>query len=126
MPRPRKCRRVCCLPNNGAFGPIGEQQPAETVVMTVDEYETIRLIDQLGFTQEECAEQMKVARTTVQGTVAVSDTRKTVVAAAAPQAHHMFVKRGSPLRPREPLVTLWRFVKTTRMISEKPRVAMAR
>ena len=67
MPRPRKCRRVCCLPNNGAFGPIGEQQPAETVVMTVDEYETIRLIDQLGFTQEECAEQMKVARTTVQG-----------------------------------------------------------
>ena len=74
MPRPRKCRRVCCLPNNGAFGPIGEQQPAELVVMTVDEYETIRLIDQLGFTQEECAEQMKVARTTVQGIY--NDARK--------------------------------------------------
>ena len=35
--------------------------------MTVDEYEAIRLIDLLGFTQEECAKQMSVARTTVQG-----------------------------------------------------------
>ncbi len=35
--------------------------------MTVDEYEAIRLIDLVGFTQEECANQMNVARTTVQG-----------------------------------------------------------
>ncbi|RCX16380.1 uncharacterized protein DUF134 [Anaerobacterium chartisolvens] len=32
----------------------------------MDEYETIRLIDLQGFTQEECSEQMNIARTTVQ------------------------------------------------------------
>ena len=42
--------------------------------MSVDEYETIRLIDQMGFTQEECAVQMNVARTTVQGIY--NDARK--------------------------------------------------
>lgn len=34
--------------------------------MAVEEYETIRLIDLEGYTQEDCASQMNVARTTVQ------------------------------------------------------------
>lgn len=68
MPRPRKWRKVCCLPGSVRFGPLGGTLDTNQIVaMTVDEYETIRLIDLEGFTQEECAKQMNVARTTVQG-----------------------------------------------------------
>ncbi|MEA4832409.1 hypothetical protein SDC9_79990 [bioreactor metagenome] len=67
MPRPRKWRKVCCLPDNNRFGPL--DSPINTdkgINMTVDEYETIRLIDLESFTQEECAAKMNIARTTVQ------------------------------------------------------------
>ncbi len=68
MSRPMKWRKVCCLPESNRFGPLGSPADAKNCVnMTVDEYETIRLIDLEGFTQEECANKMKVARTTVQG-----------------------------------------------------------
>ena len=68
MPRPRKWRKVCCLPESNRFGPLDAKlDPLYFVTMTVDEYETIRLIDLEGFTQEECAAQMNIARTTVQG-----------------------------------------------------------
>jgi predicted DNA-binding protein (UPF0251 family) len=67
MPRPRKCKRVCSLPENNLFGPInGIDADREIIVMTVDEYETIRLIDLEGMNQEECAERMNAARTTIQ------------------------------------------------------------
>ena len=67
MARPRKCRRVCCLPKADAFVPAGwGEKTLPVVVMTVDEYETIRLIDHEGFSQEQCSVYMNVARTTVQ------------------------------------------------------------
>lgn len=67
MPRPRKWRRVCCLPDSNLYGPLDGMSPdSEIIVMTVDEYETIRLIDLEGLNQEECAERMQVARATVQ------------------------------------------------------------
>ena len=67
MPRPRKWRKVCCLPESNEFGPMDSADSAPSVVfMTVEEYETIRLIDLEGLTQEDCAEHMNVARTTVQ------------------------------------------------------------
>lgn len=68
MPRPMKWRRVCCLPESSRFGPLDVSlDEQDKLKMTVDEYETIRLIDLEGLTQEECAKQMNVARTTVQG-----------------------------------------------------------
>lgn len=67
MPRPKKWRKVCCMPSSTEFAPVGVSfQPDDAVVMAVDEYEAIRLIDHEGFTQEKCAGYMKIARTTVQ------------------------------------------------------------
>ena len=67
MARPRKWRKVCCMPASDRFGPLNRPlSPENCVIMSVDEYETIRLIDLEGFTQEQCAEQMNIARTTVQ------------------------------------------------------------
>lgn len=67
MSRPRKWRKICVLPENDKFGPLEVNENEEYVNMSVDEYETIRLIDLEGYTQEECAVKMNVARTTVQG-----------------------------------------------------------
>lgn len=66
MPRPLKKRHICREPQNVSFAPeYGKCRSA--VVLGVDEYETIRLIDLNGYTQEECSEQMRVSRTTIQG-----------------------------------------------------------
>lgn len=67
MARPRKCRKVCCLPGISLFGPAHRRcSEAQLILMTVEEYEAIRLIDYQGFTQEECGRYMQIARTTVQ------------------------------------------------------------
>ena len=56
MPRPRKCRKVCCLPNNDGFVPVRGGEELTPIVLNVDEYESIRLIDREGFSQEQCGE----------------------------------------------------------------------
>ena len=66
MPRPKKCRRVCEIPQTLRFFPENPPEAAEPVTLTVEEYETIRLIDREGLSQEACGEIMQVARTTVQ------------------------------------------------------------
>lgn len=67
MPRPQKPRFICQLPEYLVYGPKGKKaRQADKIIMLIDELETIRLIDHLGYTQEEAAAQMNVARTTVQ------------------------------------------------------------
>lgn len=67
MSRPTKLRKVCSLPEENRFGPLGASSgQRERIIMEIDEYEAVRLIDLEGFTQEECAEQMNISRATVQ------------------------------------------------------------
>lgn len=87
MPRPRKCRRVCHMPKVCDFVPVGQDENQTTVVLTVDEFEAIRLIDEQGFSQEECSSYMQVARTTAQ---AIYNTARAKIATA--------LVEGMPLR----------------------------
>lgn len=64
MPRPKRCRRICEYPSFWSFGPE-KVEAAETVNVTLDEFEAIRLIDHEKLTQEECASAMGVSRATV-------------------------------------------------------------
>ena len=64
MARRPRCRCISQYPDHWSFSPE-EASSDETVVMSLDELETIRLIDKEGMTQEECAGKMGVARTTV-------------------------------------------------------------
>lgn len=66
MPRPVKCRKVCHFPKTLEFAPVGETEFGETVILMVDEYEALRLIDLEGYSQEQCSAFMQIARTTVQ------------------------------------------------------------
>ena len=66
MSRPTKCRRVCHFPSSPGFFPIQKGEANTPVILTVDEYETIRLMDLEGLSQQECSQWMEVARTTVQ------------------------------------------------------------
>ena len=66
MARPCKQRRICSEPACRRFEPEKKNGDGLSVTMTFDEYETIRLIDYQGFSQEACSEYMHIARTTVQ------------------------------------------------------------
>jgi len=92
MPRPIKCRRVCSLPENNEFGPMSMNNSDFVISMSVDEYETIRLIDLNEMTQEECAIQMNIARTTVQAIYA--DARKKI-ADAIVNGKRIFIGGGN-------------------------------
>ena len=63
MARPTRCRRVCVEPDCSGFVPRTGTGAGE-VVLTVDEYEVIRLVDYEKRTHEQCAAQMEISRTT--------------------------------------------------------------
>lgn len=87
MPRKVKCRKICHYPQTLEFLPQNNNAEQEPIVLTVDEYEAIRLIDRRGMSQEQCAAFMQIARTTVQR---IYETARKKLAD--------FVVEGRPLR----------------------------
>lgn len=65
MPRPQRCRRICGMPQVTSFCPA-QQQGEVPILLTLDEYEVIRLVDLEGKSHGECAVQMDISRSTVQ------------------------------------------------------------
>lgn len=66
MARPSRCRRICFEPAYDSFAPCPSAEGG-SIILSVDEYEVMRLIDYEKKTQEQCAKQMEVSRTTVTG-----------------------------------------------------------
>jgi len=65
MPRPFCCRRINGSPAATIFKPVGiPVRELEEVLMTLDEFEALRLADLEGLYQEQAAEHMKVSRPT--------------------------------------------------------------
>ena len=91
MPRPQKSRRICCYPDYWSFAP-DQDKANDTVTMTLDEFETIRLIDYQGKTQEQCANEMNVARTTV---TAIYDSARKKLALALVEGRRIIISGGN-------------------------------
>jgi uncharacterized protein len=66
MPRPCKLRKVVCNPGQSSFKPCGGMpgKELETVALTIDELEAIRLADLECLYQELAARKMKISRQT--------------------------------------------------------------
>ena len=84
MPRPNKPKRVKREPVCDSFFPKGKAEQCHEIEMSVEEYETLRLLDYEGMTQAECAKEMGIARATVQSlyTEARKKTARFLVEAA--------------------------------------------
>lgn len=65
MSRPKCCRHIGAMPDRTFFQPDGAMPAScEAVLLTLDEYEAIRLADLEGLYQEQAASRMGVSRQT--------------------------------------------------------------
>jgi len=66
MPRPRRCRRIRFMPGVTYFKPAGVRLvDLREVVLHVDEYEAVRLIDLENIEQSEAGKKMKISQPTL-------------------------------------------------------------
>lgn len=65
MTRPKCCRKIACIPDINYYKPKGiPSSLLEEVVLTLDEFEAIKLADFEGLYQEQAAVKMDISRQT--------------------------------------------------------------
>jgi len=89
MARPKKCRRVCFMPDAIEFSPAKNYE--ETITMTIDEFEALRLLDYEGLFQEQCALQMNVSRATI---TSIYDNARKKIADALVNGKRLIIEGG--------------------------------
>lgn len=93
MPRPMKNRKVCKEPMSSVFKPskqVGSDQ-SDAVVMTIEEFEVVRLMDYEKHNQTSCAEFMGVARSTVQR---IYEIAREKIATSLVEGRELVIKGG--------------------------------
>lgn len=88
MARKKKKREICFIPEKTLFTTNGAKK---RVVLSLDQLETIRFIDYERLTQDECAMQMNVARTTVQS---IYEEARSVIADALINGRELIIQGG--------------------------------
>ena len=78
------------MPRCQRFSPT--EQDGQAVIMTVEEFECLRLMDYQGLTQEEAAAQLEVARTTVQAIYAAARKK---IASALVEGRELLIEGGN-------------------------------
>jgi predicted DNA-binding protein (UPF0251 family) len=64
MTRPLCCRKISCAPDVNYFKPQGTSASDEDIILSLDEFEAIKLADYKGHYQESAAQHMNISRQT--------------------------------------------------------------
>ena len=91
MPRPQKCRRIFNEPVFTEFLPDHETKQ-EPIILTLDEFETIRLVDLEKQTHEQAAKQMEIARSTV---TEIYESARQKIAESLVNGHRLVISGGN-------------------------------
>lgn len=91
MPRPQRCRRICSEPEFTGFSPDNETNQ-EPIILTLDEFETIRLVDLEKQTHEQAAKQMEIARSTV---TEIYESARQKIADSLVNGHRLVISGGN-------------------------------
>lgn len=93
MPRPQQNRKISTPPLMQGFKPFGiPRRELGTVVLQFDEYETMRLLDYEGMTQEQAAEQMEVSRPTL---TRIYENARKIIAQALVEGKMIVIEGGN-------------------------------